>query len=151
MKITDIRLNSENPRYIKDDRMEKLVQSIKDFPAMMALRPIIVDEAGTILGGNMRYRALVELDYENIPAAWVKRAKDLTEEQKNEFIIKDNVNFGMWDMDTLANEWPEVDLDDWGVEAAFPDVEKVDLDMEPLPKTIVCPHCNKEINLDGKQ
>jgi len=135
MKITDIRLNEENPRYIKDDRMEKLVTSIKAFPKMMELRPIVIDENGIILGGNMRYRALLELDYTNLPAGWVKKAKDLTEEQKKEFIIKDNVNFGMWDMDTLANEWPEGDLEAWGVEAAFPDVEKIDLDMDDEDKT----------------
>jgi hypothetical protein len=135
MKITDIRLNEENPRYIKDDRMKKLVNSIKAFPKMMELRPIIVDDQGIILGGNMRYRALMELEYENIPATWVKKAKDLTDEEKKEFIIKDNVNFGMWDMDVLANEWPEDTLDAWGVDIDFPDVEKVDLDMDDEDQT----------------
>lgn len=135
MKITDIHLNEENPRYISKERMEKLVNSIKSFEKMMELRPIIIDNNGVILGGNMRYRALVELKYKDIPAAWVKKAKDLTPEQKKEFIIKDNVNFGMWDMDSLANEWPEETLDAWGVDIDFPNVEKVDLDMDDDDKT----------------
>ena len=137
MKITDIKLNEENPRYIKDDRMEKLVTSIKAFPKMMELRPIIVDESGVILGGNMRYRALVDLEYKEIPAAWVKRAKDLTEEQKKEFIIKDNINFGMWDMETLANEWPDVTLDEWGLDIDWnvPD-EQAEEDNFEIPEKI---------------
>lgn len=135
MKLTDLKLNENNPRFIKDEQMAKLLASIEQFPKMMELRPIVVDENNVILGGNMRYRALVEMGKETIPANWVRVAKGLTEEQKKEFIIKDNASFGMWDMETLANEWPEADLDAWGVNIDFPDIEKVDLEMDDDDKT----------------
>jgi hypothetical protein len=116
MKITEIRLNDDNPRLIFGDRMQKLMNSIEQFPKMMKLRPIVVDENGVIIGGNMRYRALVKLGYKDIPDEWVKRADELTEDEKQEFIIKDNVQFGDWEMDELANEWDADILDDWGYE-----------------------------------
>ncbi len=115
MKITDIRLNPNNPRQIKDDSYKKLIESIKDFPKMMELRPIIVDKDGVILGGNMRYRALLELKYTDIPDNWVKRANDLSEEEKRKFIIKDNVEFGNWDFDALSADYEIKDLLDWGL------------------------------------
>lgn len=119
MKITDIKLNGNNPRTIKDEKFKKLVQSIKDFPEMMTLRPLVIDETGTVLGGNMRLQAIKEIGYKDIPAAWVKRASDLTEDQKREFIIKDNVGFGEWDWDVIANEWDIGLLKDWGIDAPF--------------------------------
>jgi hypothetical protein len=119
MKITDIKLNDENPRFIYDERMDKLVASIKQFPKMMKLRPIIVDNEGVILGGNMRYRALLKLGYKELPNDWVKRAEDLTDAEKEEFIVKDNVQFGAWDMDALANQWDEAKLEEWGVDFPF--------------------------------
>lgn len=114
MKITDIKLNPNNPRLIKDDKFKQLVKSIQDFPQMMELRPIVVDETGTIQGGNMRYQALLSLKYKEIPDTWVKQGKDLTPEQWREFVIKDNVGFGEWQWDTLANEWDIEQLKDWG-------------------------------------
>lgn len=105
IKLNQIKINSANPRLIKDDRFKKLVQSVKEFPKMLELRPIVIDEDGTILGGNMRYRALKELGYKEIPDNWVKKASELTDEEKRRFIIEDNVGFGEWDMDMLANEW----------------------------------------------
>lgn len=116
MKITEIKTNPNNPRFIKDEKFNKLVKSIKDFPEMMELRPIIIDENNIIQGGNMRYKALRELGYKDIPDNWIKQRKDLTVEQWNEFIIKDNVGFGEWDLDALANEWDGEQLSKWGVD-----------------------------------
>lgn len=90
MKINLIKPNPNNPRICKDDKFKKLVQSIKDFPQMLELRPIVIDENNIVLGGNMRLRACNELGLKDVPTIY---AKDLTEEQKKEFIIKDNVGF----------------------------------------------------------
>lgn len=116
MKLSDIRPNPNNPRIIRDDRFAKLKNSIEQFPKMMHLRPIVVDASGVILGGNMRLRALQDLGYKEIPDAWVKRADDLTEEEKQRFIIADNVGFGEWEWETLANEWDAGDLEAWGLD-----------------------------------
>ena len=116
MKLSEIHINPSNPRTIKDERFKKLVKSIEEFPKMMALRPIIVDADGMILGGNMRFKALKELKYKDIPDEWVKRASELTDEEKQRFIIEDNVPFGEWDWDTLANEWDAEQLTEWGLE-----------------------------------
>lgn len=116
MKLSEIKLNPSNPRIIKDDKFKKLVQSLKDFPKMMALRPIIIDETGTIQGGNMRYKALKELGHTEVPDEWIKQGKDLTAEQWREFVVKDNVGFGEWDWDELANNWDAEKLTEWGVD-----------------------------------
>lgn len=116
MKLSEIKLNKNNPRLIKDDRFKKLVQSIREFPAMMSLRPIVVNSDMVILGGNMRYRACLEIGIKEIPDEWVKIADSLTEEEQRRFIIEDNVPFGEWDYDILANEWNEVLLKEWGME-----------------------------------
>ena len=116
MKLSDIHTNPSNPRLIKDERFKKLVKSIDEFPKMMALRPIIVDAGGMILGGNMRFKALKELKYKDIPDEWVKRASELTDEEKQRFIIEDNVPFGEWDFAILANEWDADQLAEWGLE-----------------------------------
>lgn len=111
--ISDININQDNPRYIRDDKFKKLVQSIKEFPEMLSLRPIIVNDGMTVLGGNMRLRACQEAGLREVP---IIRASDLTDEQQKEFIIKDNVGFGEWDWEILANEWDTDLLDDWGLE-----------------------------------
>jgi hypothetical protein len=116
IKLTSIKPNPNNPRYITEAKFEALKRSIRDFPEMMALRPMVVDEQGMVLGGNMRLKALSELGYEDIPAAWVIKAKDLTEEQRQEFLIKDNVGFGAWDWDMLGNDWQAEMLIDWGLD-----------------------------------
>jgi hypothetical protein len=116
MKLSDIRPNPNNPRIIRDERFAKLKNSIEQFPKMMHLRPIVVDSAGVILGGNMRLRALQDLGFKEIPDEWVKRADDLTEEEKQRFIIADNVGFGEWEWETLANEWHAGDLEAWGLD-----------------------------------
>jgi len=113
LKINELILNKENPRYIKDYRFNQLVQSIKDFPEMLELRPIVIDEDNVILGGNMRTRACIKAGLDEIP---VKVAEGLSEEQKREFIIKDNASFGEWEWDTLANDWDSKELGQWGVD-----------------------------------
>ena len=121
MKIKDIHINPKNPRYIKDDRFRLLVKNIKEFPKMMKLRPIIIDNTGMILGGNMRYLAMVDLGYKEIPEGWVIKASELSEEEKEKFKILDNVPFGNWDYDILANEWDIAKLQEWGIE--LPEIE----------------------------
>jgi hypothetical protein len=118
MKLSDIHVNPDNPRLIKDDKFKKLVASIKDFPKMMSLRPIVVDDTMTILGGNMRYKALQEAGYTEIDDSWVKIAKELTDAEKKRFVIEDNMPFGEWDYELLANNWNFEDLLNWGFDEA---------------------------------
>ena len=113
MNINEIKPNPNNPRIIKDDKFKKLVKSIQDFPQMLELRPIVIDENNIVLGGNMRLKACIEAGLKDVP---VKQAKELTEEQKKEFIIKDNVGFGEWSWDDLANNWDEQLLTEWGLD-----------------------------------
>ena len=116
MKLKDIKPNPNNPRVLRDEKFQKLKQSITEFPKMLSLRPMVIDENNVVLGGNMRLRALQELGFTDIEETWVKRSSDLTEEEKKRFIIADNVAFGEWDWDTLANDWEVVDLEAWGLE-----------------------------------
>jgi hypothetical protein len=116
MKLKDIKPNPNNPRVLRDDKFQKLKHSITEFPKMLSLRPMVIDENNVVLGGNMRLRALQELGFNEIDEAWVKRSSDLTEEEKKRFIIADNVAFGEWDWDTLANDWEVVDLEAWGLD-----------------------------------
>lgn len=113
VKKNKIKPNEHNPRLIKDHKFKQLVQSIKEAPWMLTLRPIVVDEEGTIIGGNMRYRAAIAAGVNNIP---IQVAPGLTEQQKHEFIIKDNVGFGEWDWDILANQYEQEQLEEWGME-----------------------------------
>jgi ParB-like chromosome segregation protein Spo0J len=116
MKLSSIKPNAQNPRIIKDERFKKLCQQLEHFPKMMALRPIVVDADGVILGGNMRYKALQHLGFKEIPDAWVRRAEELTEDEKRRFVITDNVGFGEWQWEELANEWNAEELMDWGLD-----------------------------------
>ncbi|QDP55501.1 MAG: hypothetical protein Unbinned176contig1000_38 [Prokaryotic dsDNA virus sp.] len=113
IKINKVRGNPDNPRIIKNDKFKKLVQSIKDFPQMLELRPIVVDEDMMVLGGNMRLRACQDAGLKEV---WIEIAKGLSDEQKKEFIVKDNASFGEWDYDVLANEWDSVKLTEWGLD-----------------------------------
>ena len=122
LKINELKPNESNPRIIKEAKFKKLVKSIQDFPEMLELRPIILDENNIILGGNMRYKACVAAGLKEVP---VKIAKGLTEEQKEEFIVKDNVGFGEWDWDILGNEWNNEKLGEWGMDVWQPE-EAVD-------------------------
>ena len=113
VKISEIKTNPKNPRLIKDDKFKKLVKSIQEFPQMLELRPIVVDENNIVLGGNMRLKACIEVGLKEV---FIVKADDLTEQQKDEFIVKDNVGFGEWDWDILANEWDTEKLQDWGLD-----------------------------------
>ena len=112
VNINDLILNPENPRVIKDYKFKKLINSIKNFPEMLKLRPIVVNEKMEVLGGNMRTRACIEAGLKEV---YIQIA-NLTKEQEKEFIIKDNSSFGEWDWDLLANEWEIKDLKDWGLD-----------------------------------
>jgi len=113
LKLSQIKPNPTNPRRIGKTEMERMVKSLQDFPEMLELREIIVDENNIILGGNMRYRALKQIGEKECIA---KIVTGLTADQKREFIIKDNSNFGEYDMDALANLWSDLPLADWGVD-----------------------------------
>ena len=113
VKISEVKLNPNNPRQIKDDKFKNLIKSIKDFPEMLNIRPIVVNEDMVILGGNMRFRACKEAGLKEVP---VIVANNLTEDQQREFLIKDNVSGGEWDWDLLANEWEVEQLEEWGLD-----------------------------------
>jgi hypothetical protein len=119
MKLSNIKPNPNNPRLIKDDKFAKLVQSIKDFPEMMEKRPIVcvTDVDGKIypLGGNMRYKAIKELGYKDVPDTWIVMADEWTEEKRREFVVKDNVGFGEWDWGQLQT-WDAEQLEAWGLD-----------------------------------
>ena len=124
MKLTEIKPNPNNPRVIKDDKFYKLVNSIQEFPKMLELRPMVVNEHNILLGGSMRLKALQNLKYDEIPDTWVKQASELTEDEQRQFIIKDNVGFGEWDWEMLANEWNSDELNMWGLDV--PIEEQID-------------------------
>ena len=113
VKISKVKGNPNNPRIIKNDKFKKLVKSIQEFPEMLKLRPIVVDEDMIVLGGNMRLKASKDAGLKEV---WIEVAEGLTEEQKKEFIVKDNVGFGEWEWDMLANEWDSVQLAEWGLD-----------------------------------
>lgn len=132
MKLNNIKANPNNPRIIKDEKFKKLVKSLTDFPEMMAKRPIVcvTDTDGKLypLGGNMRLKALQEIGHKEIPDTWVTLADEWTQEQRNEFVIKDNVGFGEWDWDDLANNWDSEKLEEWGLD--IPDFAVKELEAE---------------------
>jgi len=112
VKLSEVKLNPNNPRLIKDDKFKKLVQSIKDFPEMLNIRPIVVNSDMVILGGNMRYKACKEAGIKEIPII----ITDLSEDKQREFLIKDNTSGGDWDWEVLANEWDNEELESWGLD-----------------------------------
>jgi hypothetical protein len=118
VKIGDIRINPDNPRIIKDYKFKKLVKSIKEFPEMLEIRPIVVNDDNVILGGNMRYKACQDA---RIDEVYIIKAKDLSEDQQKEFLIKDNSGFGEWDWDILANNWDQDKLGEWGLDVPYTD------------------------------
>lgn len=113
VKIGDIRINPANPRVIRDYKFNKLVKSIQEFPKMLEIRPIVVNEDNIVLGGNMRYKACQQAGLKEV---YIIKAEDLTEEQQKEFLIKDNSSYGQWDWEVLANEWDHQQLDDWALD-----------------------------------
>ncbi len=120
MIITQIKTNPNNPRLIKDHKFKQLVKSIQDFPQMLELRPIVIDEHNMVLGGNMRLKACLEAGLTDVP---VIHANNLSEEKKKEFIVKDNVGYGEWDWDDLANNWDALELTEWGLDIPNFDAE----------------------------
>ena len=137
VKISEVKSNPNNPRIIKDDKFKKLVESIKEFPKMLELRPIIVNDDMIVLGGNMRLKACKEAGMKEIP---VIKASELTEEQQREFIIKDNVGFGEWDWEMIANEWDAEQVAEWGLDVpSFESYNDIDYSEK-----------NKEIDTDFK-
>lgn len=113
VKLSQIKNNPNNPRIIKDDKFQKLVRSIQEFPQMLELRPIVVNDDMIVLGGNMRLRACKEAGLKEVP---VIKASQLTEEEQRAFIIKDNVGYGEWDWEMVANEWDAELLIEWGLD-----------------------------------
>jgi ParB-like chromosome segregation protein Spo0J len=147
LKISEIKLNPNNPRLIKDDKFEKLVNSIKEFPEMLKIRPIVVNKDMIILGGNMRFKACKEAGLKEIP---VIVANELTNDQEREFLIKDNVSGGEWDWD-LLNDWDKDELDAWGLDVPEfeidPDIDfdninsNEDRESSKPVKQVACPSC----------
>jgi ParB-like chromosome segregation protein Spo0J len=131
VKISEVKTNPKNPRLIKDDKFKKLVKSIQEFPQMLELRPIVVDENNIVLGGNMRLKACKEAGLKEV---FIVKADNLTEQQKDEFIVKDNVGFGEWDWDILANEWDTDKLEDWGLD--LPIFKDYETELKDLSSTI---------------
>jgi len=113
VKLSQVKSNPNNPRLIKDDKFKKLVNSIKEFPEMLKIRPIVVNEDMIVLGGNMRLKACRAAGLKEV---FIIKASELTEEQQREFVIKDNSGFGEWDWDALGNEWNSVELEEWGID-----------------------------------
>jgi DNA modification methylase len=144
MKVSQLKTNASNPRQIKGEKLDKLKASIAGFQKMMELRPMIVDENNTVLGGNMRLAAIKAMGMKDIPDEWVRFAADLTEDEKAQFIITDNSSFGEYDWDTIANEWSDYPLADWGLDV--PDFEAVD---EGEPKDAE-PQIDKAAELNKK-
>ena len=157
--IKDIKLNPNNPRIIKDDKFKKLVESVKNFPEMLDIRPIVVNKDMVILGGNMRYKACKEAWLKEIPVI----VADFTEEQEREFLIKDNLSGWEWDWDILANEWDKEELEEWWLDVQFetvePEAEEDDFEVDEGIKTDIVlgdlfeiwPHrllCGDSTNID---
>ena len=142
VKIGDIRMNPDNPRIIKDYKFKQLVKSIKEFPEMLEIRPIVVNEDNIILGGNMRYKACQDA---NIDEVYIIKAKDLNEEQQKEFLIKDNAGFGEWDWDILANEWDTEKLNEWGLDLPILN-EKLQVSNDAEPEIVITEEILEEHN-----
>lgn len=168
MKTSTLKMNPSNPRRIQPDKLEKLCASIKALPQMMALRPIVYDpETMHVLGGNQRLAALRKLGMKEIPDTWAIAATELTPEQQKEFVLRDNVQFGDWDMEMLSAEFAEFDLGELGLEMpeintrhpGFDESETTDKDIDDTdiaPKSqdtkqyldLICPECGHEYSIE---
>ena len=133
--LSKLKANPNNPRVVKDDKFKKLVKSIQDFPQMLEISPIVVNEDMIVLGGNMRLKACKEAGLKQVP---VIKASELTEEQQREFIAKDNIGYGEWNWEMLANEWDAEKLEEWGL-----DVPGFDVDAEGLGTDFKLPDGDK--------
>ena len=145
VNIQKIKPNDENPRFITDAKFKKLIKSIKEFPEMLETRPLVVDENFVVLGGNMRLKALKSAGVFEVP---IHQVKGWTDEQKKEFIIKDNLGYGEWDWDIVANEWDVQKLKDWGMDLPeFPNSVNDNQNQNEIDKTDEkrCEHCGNII------
>ena len=160
MKLSELKLNPKNPRFIKDEKFKKLVHSIKQddkFTAeMMKLRPIVIDDDNMILAGNMRYRAFLEIGKTEIPDEWIKQASEMTEKQRQRFIVEDNLAFGETDYDILANSFEVDDLLEWGFDESEMKINDIDFDdikgtedreKQFKDQLVTCPHCKESFNI----
>jgi len=153
VKLSEITLNPDNPRSIGTKDMDRLVKSLQDFPEMMELREIVVDETMTVLGGNMRTLALRKAGAQE---AIAKIATGLTPEQKREFVVKDNAAFGFWDFDVLANEWDDLPLVEWGLDlpedwmGPSPEITEDHSETKSSLQQNECPKCGYKWNSDGQ-
>ncbi len=146
VKISEPKPNEHNPRYINKANFKKLVNSLKEFPKMLEVRPLVVDENMIVLGGNMRLKALIEAGFKEV---LVHQVLDWTDDEKNQFIIKDNSSFGSWDWEILANEWNMQKIVDWGVdlpkEMFAEDDDPIQQNtQDEIPKEI-CPTCGSKL------
>jgi hypothetical protein len=174
IEISKIKENENNPRIIRHEKFLKLVQSVKDFPEMLELRPIVVNKDMIIIGGNMRYNACLEAGIEKVPVV----IANLTPEQEKEFMIKDNVSGGEWDYSALKIDWGTNPLDEWGVDNwnvtptsfepnLLPNTNHEEITAEQIEKTneklndrysnveqnlrtVLCPHCLEEFEIENK-
>ncbi len=155
VQLKELRTNDRNPRIIKSEQFAKLVKSVKEFPEMMKLRPLVVTDNGEVIGGNMRYRALESLGYEEIPDDWVMYVSNFTEEQRKRFIISDNIIMGEWDFDIVFSDWDIEELKDWGFDVSLldlPDTMLSDNEEEESKeetstlKKYKCPKCGFEFS-----
>jgi ParB-like chromosome segregation protein Spo0J len=144
VSIKDIKPNPNNPRLVKDDKFKKLVESVKGFPDMLNVRPIVVNKDMIVLGGNMRLKAMKEAGYKEANIEIV----DWTEEQQREFIIKDNIGYGEWDWNVIANEWDTDKLEEWGMNIpSFDSTEEIEDELqidEEIKTDNQCPKCGYE-------
>ena len=155
ISLDTIKPNDRNPRTITGEAFRRLCESIKRDPAFMALRPIVVDAEGIILGGNMRYRACLHLGMTEVPASWIARAEDLTPEQRKRFVLIDNAPDGMageWDWDILAADWEVPELEEIGFDVS--EMEPISLDDGPRDagkdkELTRCPKCGFEYEVEG--
>jgi ParB-like chromosome segregation protein Spo0J len=151
--ISKIKLNPNNPRLIKDDKFAKLVQSIKDFPEMLEIRPIVVNEDMIILGGNMRFKACKEAGLKEVS---IIKVSGLSTEKQREFLIKDNVSGGEWDWQ-LLNDWDSLELESWGLDVSKFDTdysdknEEIDIDSLDTEMVIKLKYTEEEYNLVKEQ
>jgi hypothetical protein len=140
VKLNILKENPDNPRYIKDSKFKKLVKSIKEFPEMLQKRPIVVDEDYMVLGGNMRLKACQKAGLDEV---YISMAKGWSDEKKKEFIIKDNIGYGEWEWDVLANEWELSALEEWGLD--IPNL-KLDAEFEEEPEIEITQEVLEEHN-----
>jgi hypothetical protein len=148
VKLSEIKSNPNNPRIIRDDKFRKLVNSIQEFPKMLEIRPIVVNADMIVLGGNMRLKACKEAGLKEVPVIF---ADDLTEDEQKQFIIKDNVGFGEWDWDMIANEWDAIELQEWGFDIpGFDNVEDLGEDFT-LPEGDKAPFQQMTFTLADEQ